>query len=254
MIDEMAEREMPGPAYTDAVQYGRHTIVFDVIRTARETLGIHVYPSGRVEVRVPLAAEADEIRARVQRRARWVLRHQRRFAELVQVQPRKDYVNGETHCYLGRQYRLRVRPLDAGGLNGPEEGVKLVGRFFEVYTTRPDHPEHTRKLLERWYRQKADHHLRQRFAWGCAQMARYGIEPPQLAIRRMERRWGSCTPSGRILLNPRLILAPMACIDYVVVHELCHLKHPYHSRAFYDLLGRVMPDWEQRKTRLERVQ
>lgn len=251
------ERNESGAGYADEVAYGERTIAFDVVRAERETLGIHVHPSGRVEVRAPLEAAAEDVRARVQRRARWILRHQRRFAELVQDQPAKEYVSGETHRYLGRQYRLKVIPVgDAASMEGERygEGVRLVGRYFEVHTTEPGDPAHTRELLERWYREKAERHLRERFERGCGLMARYGVEPPPLQIRRMERRWGSCTPSGRVLLNPRLVLAPTACIDYVVVHELCHLQHPHHSRDFYDLLGRVLPDWEERKARLEHVQ
>jgi predicted metal-dependent hydrolase len=130
----------------------------------------------------------------------------------------------------------------------------LVGRYFEVRTARPRDPDHTRTLLERWYREKAYRILRERFERGVALMTAYGVGCPPLGIRKMERRWGSCTPDGRVLLNPRLVLAPTASIDYVVVHELCHLLHPHHGRPFYDLLARVMPDWEDRKTRLERVQ
>ena len=244
-----------GASYSDRVAYGARSISFDVVRVERSTLGIIVHPSGRVEVRAPIETDQADVRARVYRRARWIMRHQRRFAEMVQDQPGKEYVSGETHRYLGRQYRLKVMPLnDAAGVRKADESVRLVGRFFEVHTCEPRNPDRTRKLLEQWYRQKAQHHLRERFERGCGLMARYGITPPPLQIRRMESRWGSCTPSGRILLNPRLVLAPTACIDYVVVHELCHLKHPHHGREFYELLSQVMPDWEKLKTRLECVQ
>lgn len=246
-----------GASYTDTVVYGERTIAFEVVRAERATLGLHVHPSGRVEVRAPLEAAAADVRARVRRRARWILRNQRMFAELVQAQPEKEYVSGETHRYLGRQYRLKVfgtgegKAIEGGGY---PEGVRLVGRYFEVRSSRPDDPGRTRELLERWYREKAERKLRERFEQGCALMARYGVAMPHLQIRRMERRWGSCTPSGRVLLNSRLVFAPTGCIDYVILHELCHLVHPHHGRDFYDLLSRVMPDWEGRKRRLEAIQ
>ena len=258
MTDHKTDVGSTGPAgYADEVVYGERSIAFEVVRTGRSTLGICVHPSGRVEVRAPLEADAGEVRERVQRRARWILRHQRRFAELVQDQPEKEYVGGETHRYLGRQYRLKVIPIrdaKAAEVAGPREDVRLVGRYFEVHTAQPDDPTRTRTLLDGWYRRQAERRLRDRFQQGCALVAKYGIAPPPLQIRRMQRRWGSCTPKGRVLLNPRLVLAPTPCIDYVVVHELCHTRHPHHGRDFYHLLIRVMPDWEERKARLERVQ
>jgi predicted metal-dependent hydrolase len=85
-------------------------------------------------------------------------------------------------------------------------------------------------------------------------MRRYGVGEPEMRVRTMKRRWGSCTPSRRILLNRWLVLAPTYCVDYVVIHELCHVVHPHHGRDFYRLLDRVLPDWRRRKERLSRVQ
>ena len=241
----------PVPPYGDRVAYGDRVIAFTVVRTARVTVGIHVHPSGAVEVRVPLGAGEGEVRERVRRRARWIARHQRRFAETVRPQPEKEYVNGETHRYLGRQYRLKV----VASARGPRaDRVRLVGRYLEVWTSRPADPARTRALLDRWYQAKAEARLRERFDLGCQALARYGVGRPPLVVRTMRRRWGSCTPSGRVLLNPRLVLAPTACVDYVVAHELCHLVHPHHGREFYALLSAVMPDWAERKAKLEAVQ
>lgn len=238
---------VPGVSYRDTVTYGTREIAFHVTRADRKTLGLEVHPSGAVEVRAPLKAPQAEVRARVLRRARWIARQQRHFAEIVRDLPPKEYVNGETHRYLGRQYRLKVIPLEGEG----EERVRLSGRYFEIHTRRPDDASRTQALLDGWYREKAAVRLRERFVHGCDAMARYGVEPPPLAIRRMKRRWGSCTAAGRVLLHPDLVRAPTACIDYVVLHELCHLVHPHHGRTFYALLGRVLPDWRERKGRLD---
>lgn len=238
-----------GTRACDAVAYGERTLAFCVVRSARTTLSIHVHPSGEIEVRAPLGTPSAEVRARVHRRARWIVQHQRRFAEIVQPRPPLEYANGETHRYLGRQYRLKLVPPDARG-----DGVRLVGRYLEVRTSQPADRLLTETLLNRWYRDKASVRLHERFEWGCTVMERHGVARPPLAIRAMSQRWGSCTAAGQVILNPRLVLAPTACIDYVVVHELCHLRHSYHNRAFYSLLGRAMPDWTDRKARLEAVQ
>ena len=178
-------------AYEDEVVYGSRRVPFRVVPTARSTLGISVYPDGRVEVRAPLDADIEAVRSRVQRRARWITRQQRHFADFVRPIPEKDYVAGETHRYLGGQYRLKIFSADTAG-----EGVKLIGRYFEVRTARPDDPERTRQLLDQWYAQSAQRHLRRRFEEGVATMRRYGVGDPELLVRAMKRRWGSCTPTS----------------------------------------------------------
>ena len=153
-------------------------------------------------------------------------------------------MSGETHRYLGRQYRLRV-------VEGPGESVKLRGKFIWVETARKGESWRVRRLVEAWYVL----HARERFARSLAEcLARFQgrVSSPQLRLRRMPKRWGSWTRRGAIYLNPELVLAPASCIDYVVTHELCHLVHAPHGQAFYGLLRRVMPDWEERKDRLER--
>jgi predicted metal-dependent hydrolase len=108
-------------------------------------------------------------------------------------------------------------------------------------------------LLERWLRERSRQRFERSVTECSERLRRYGVARPELRLRRMKKRWGSCTPRGVIHLNPQLIKAPSHCIDYVVMHELCHLKHPHHGSAFYELLRRLMPDWERRKRRLEQV-
>ncbi|MCB0642320.1 MAG: M48 family metallopeptidase, partial [Phaeodactylibacter sp.] len=122
--------------------------------------------------------------------------------------------------------------------------------FLEVYT--PDRAE-VRSLLRAWYEAHAEVKFRQYAAPWIERFKRYNVEPDTLVIQWMEKRWGSCTPKGKILLNTELIKAPRGCIEYVIVHELCHLVHHNHSRAFFDLQARELPGWERWKERLERV-
>lgn len=246
MIDEAT--------HIDSVEYGTRTIEYAIVRSVRSTIGFHVYPDGTVEVRAPEDADRALIRKKVRKRARWIAKQQRDFASFVRPeQPDKEYIAGETHRYLGKQYRIRIHALDQEP-DRRSEGIDLVGKFYRVYTSRPDDPAHIRALLTSWFRAQAELVLPDHFEEGCERMQPYGIEPPEMKVRKMEKRWGSCTPSRRVLLNPELIHAPPYSIEYVVVHELCHLKHPYHSDAFYDLLERVLPDWRRRKERLERTQ
>ena len=223
------------------VAFGRGFIEYRLRRSKRKTLAITVRPDASVLVTAPGGAGLEAVAAKVRKRAVWIRRQQAYFTRFLPKLPPRQYVSGETHRYLGRQYRLKV-------VRGPDEGVKLRGRFIWVETARPE----WRGLVEAWYVL----HARERFTRSLGEcLARFHgrVGTPQLRLRRMPKRWGSWTQRGVIYLNPELVLAPASCIDYVVTHELCHLVHAPHGQAFYGLLRRVMPDWEERKDRLERA-
>lgn len=233
----------------DTIKYGSQNIDIAVIFVERDTLEISVYPDKSVFVRAPANRSYEDVRNRIMGKARWIRRQQEYFRNIIDPSPPRRYVGGETHRYLGRQYRLYIQSPG----NETHEFVKLDGPYFRVYT-QSDAPEHVKTLLYQWYRRRATAKFRERMN-GCYPIVRkYGIEEPPLSIRLMKKRWGSFTPSGRILLNLELIKAPTYCIDYVLLHELCHAKHAHHGPAFYDLLSRVMPEWEKAKQRLEMVQ
>jgi predicted metal-dependent hydrolase len=157
----------------------------------------------------------------------------------------KRYLPGETHLYLGRQYRLRVKESE-------DKSVKLIGSFFYVMTPTPKQPQAIEDAMKLWYHSHAADIFGKRIEH-CFTIAPSIRLHSNVAIRvrKMERRWGSCSQSGIITLNTDLVKTPIHCIDYVIMHELCHLSIHNHSPAFYRLLGRCMPDWKTRKDRLE---
>lgn len=225
--------------------YGSAIIEYSLVLSSRRSLSISVLPDGAVTVVAPEGADLGEIGARVKRRARWILRQQRRFSEFRPRTPLREFVGGETHRYLGRQYRLKIDPAQ-------QDRVLLRSGRLVVETRFPDDREWTRTLVRRWMRERAHQVLRERFDAATPVMATLGYEPPPLRICAMQRRWGSHTEAGRILLNDALVKARRECIDYVIVHELCHVIEPNHSAQFLRLLRRFMPDWERRKELLER--
>jgi predicted metal-dependent hydrolase len=214
--------------------YGSAVIEYSLAFSTRRSLAISVLPDGAVAVAAPSGADPREVDERVRRRARWILRQQRRF------------VGGETHRYLGRQYRLKIERAD-------EDRVVLRSGHLVVATRFTQDSVWTRTLVRRWMRERAHRVLRERFqAVAGPLVTGLGIRTPPLRICPMRKRWGSHTLSGRVLLNDALISAPRDCIDYVIVHELCHVVEPNHSPRFLRLLRRSMPDWERRKELLER--
>ena len=227
------------------VVYGEQRIDFAVMRRRRKTLEIAVEPDASVVVAAPLDAPIEAIAEKVRKRAAWIQGQQRFFSQFMPRTPERRYLAGETHLYLGRQYRLKV-------VRRGRPGVEMVRGFINVHTREPDRPEVTRRLVDNWYRKQARAKFAERLD---VSLARFpdpeAFRPRGLIVRRMEKRWGSLSPSGRLLLNRRLIEAPVDTIDYVIAHELCHMAEPHHGAAFYRLLDRVMPDWAGRKGRLE---
>ena len=227
------------------IVYGGRRIDFTVVRRRRKTLEIAVEPDASVVVTAPLDAPIEAIAGKVRKRAAWVRRQQRFFSRFLPRTPPRRYLAGETHLYLGRPYRLKV-------VRDGRPGVQMVRGFIIVRTREADRPEVTRRLVEAWYRKRARAKFAERLE---ASLARFpdpeAFRPKGLIVRRMEKRWGSLSPAGRLLVNPRLIEAPVDTIDYVISHELCHMAEPNHGEGFHRLLDRVMPDWVGRKKRLE---
>lgn len=229
---------------SQTITYGANAITYAVNYSDRKTLDISVHPNAQVVVTAPLDADLDQIEQRVQRRARWILKQQQYFSQFAPRTPARQYISGETHLYLGRQYRLKIMPAEA-------PAVKLIGGRIQIHTPAPDDTGTTRQLLNQWYRDRADLKFPQRLELCMAPFRRRGYEQPRLRIRRLAKRWGSLTANGTLILNLDLIRASSSAIDYVITHELCHLAHPNHGPHFYDILSRILPDWESRKLKLE---
>lgn len=225
------------------LQYGNSLIHYHLEFRARKTLAIEVHPDTEVVVIAPENTAVAEVEARLLKRASWIRRQQRYFDQFLPRIPQRHYVPGETHYYLGRGYPLKISISDA-------KSVKLLNGQFAV-SAPVDEPKYIRHLLGAWYHDHAQVKYREAFERALRQFRSRDIGTPSFAIRRMKKRWGSCTPGGQILLNPDLIKAPFRSIYYVCVHELCHLVQPTHSKAFYELQTQLMPDWEKWKTKLD---
>lgn len=232
------------------VAYGTATIEYELRYAERKTMAITVEPDRRVTVSAPQGTSLSDVEARLVKRGAWILRQQREFEDYLPVLPPRRYVSGESHLYLGRRYRLKVIAAEAGDALG----VKLTGGRFVVTVRDAAGPERVKALLNEWYRRRALALFAERLALCHAKAGWLDLPYPGLRIRAMEKRWGSCTPQGVLLLNLKLIQAPKYCIDYVITHELAHLKEHHHGPGYYALLDRLMPDWRERRARLHEFQ
>jgi predicted metal-dependent hydrolase len=227
-----------------SVVYGKKTIDYSLLYCERKTMEIAVHPDSTVIVKAPAQSDIDSIEKKILKRARWILKQQKYFNQFNPKTPDRCYVNGETHLYLGRQYRLKLS-------EGAENSVKLSRGFFHITCRNEPTPNAVKKLLKQWYSEKAQLQFTESMDRCWQKFNSLGIDQPKLSIKRMQKRWGSLSDNGTVTLNTDLIRAPKECIDYVVTHELCHLNYHDHSSGFYKLLESVIPDWEKVKHKLE---
>jgi predicted metal-dependent hydrolase len=227
------------------IQFGTRQIKYHLQRDDRKRLRVVVSPELKVNVFAPKTASDGKILEVLKKKARWIARTLDKLETYHPLPAPKQYISGETFIYLGRQYRLKVE-------NGIRQSAKLVGRFLWVWTEDKADVLSIKKAVDAWYRKRA-HEALGRYMEKCYTIAsRHGVPEPLLVIRAMRRRWGSCSPSGRITLNVKLVQMPVHYIEYVIMHEICHLKHYNHTKAFYALLTRCQPDWRRRKEALEK--
>jgi predicted metal-dependent hydrolase len=225
------------------VSYGSKSIEYNLSFATRKSLGIKVLPDGLVSVIAPNDTSLIDINKKVKSKANWILKQQAFFCSYKPNTPERKYVNGETHLYLGRQYKLQI-------IEDAINEIKIY-RGAMIMKTKKTNPEYLEKKLNEWYKEKAIFHFGELLNSSLEKFIKYKIEKPVLDIRLMQKRWGSCTKSGKIILNTELIKAPKGSIEYVVIHELCHLIHYNHNKDFYDLQNRLSPNWEKWKEKLE---
>lgn len=227
----------------DHIQYGATIIDYDIEFAQRKTLSICVNPDSSVCLRAPIDATLEQIQQKVHKRASWILKQKRFFESFGTSTTKRQYISGESHLYLGRQYMLRVK----------ESNVNAVHYQNNIIEIECRHKKDAGVLLQTWYRQRANIKFPEYAKPIIEQFAVYGVTPQSISIKKMDKRWGYCTTDGHIYLNPRLICAPRCCIEYVITHELCHLVYRSHNKDFYALLTKEMPHWEKWKNKLERL-
>lgn len=226
-------------------KYGDREIAFAVEFCHRKTLEISVMPDCAVQVRAPHGATFEAVAQKVRKKAPWIVEKQDWFAKFPKAPPPRQYLGGETHMYMGRRYRMKIE-------KGKERLVKIDGGFIRVVSADV-RPAIVKKLLDEWLRERAKVQFEKIFD-ACAVRFSLSSSTLRLQIRDMKTRWGSLSKGGILTLNIKLIAAPKECVEYVVVHELCHLKYPNHDKKFYRLLETRLPDWEKRKQKLENLQ
>ena len=229
----------------EQITYGNNKIKFNIKRGRRKkTVALQIQPNSTVMVLSPYFLDKDKIKEVVLKRARWIIQKQEKIKKLNAEMPKKEFVSGESFPYLGREYRLKV-------IKSQDEKFcpckLMAGRFYveinNKFSGRVASKIVKEKMLE-WYIERAKEKITER-------TQRYfkliGIIPQKIIIRNQQKRWGSCSHSGVLRFNWKVIMAPISVLDYVIVHELCHLIHQNHSHDFWHKVGSIIPDYKKKR-------
>lgn len=232
---------------SSSVVFGLTRIDYAIHRTARsKTVSIAVDPDDGVVLAAPRGVSVERLDQIVRGKAKWIASNVRGASDRPPPMAAREFVSGESYLYAGRQHTLRV-------VEDEHEGATLDhGRLVVRVRRAPGcpRPEAVRRHLIGWYETRAAERVGDLVA---AWSARTGLLPSKVSITSQRRRWGSCAPSGEVRVNWRIVGASKRLVEYVVAHELTHLRHPDHTPAFWRALARAMPDFEDRRAQLREV-
>jgi predicted metal-dependent hydrolase len=212
-------------------------INYSVVFSRRRSIGISVSPDKGVVIRAPFRTSSETIKGIVLSKASWIKKHQRRFLKLDRSAAPINYSDGSTHLFIGNLFNLKI--VKSGKIF-----VKRIDDFIEIGHSDTADTESIKKIMYRWYKDEATLFFSIKLKEVLSRCESYNFKPTSLVVRTMKRRWGSCSVNGKITLSTELIKMTEPCIEYVIIHELCHLKHHNHGKEFYALMSEIEPDWK----------
>ncbi len=219
-------------------------IDFNVQYRNRKTMSIQIEPTGKVLVAAPQGLSEEKIVEVVRGKGRWIVRKLEELKEIDYKSIEKTFVDGEGFLYLGEEYPLQIEV---------DKDIKVTSIMIlrgNLYIKTPVKDVNMlRQAVEKWYREKCLIKVMERVDYYKEIV---GKNPIKVRVKEQKRRWGSCTSRGHILFNWRCIMAPLDVIDYIVVHEMCHLIHMNHSKAFWELVEYILPDHKERRNWLKK--
>lgn len=213
-------------------------VEFRVVYSSRRTLGISINPDSSVIVRVPLRTSDGSIETIVRKKYSWIVRHRDNFIKNLNSRLSRKYATGELHLFRGKESALRIEISAVPYIN-------FNNGTIEMGLKDPGDPKTIKDLLYRGYRKEAGKLFPQMLLRVLEKYKNQDFRPTDLVLRTMKRRWGSCTSKGVITLSTELIKLPDIYTEYVITHELCHLKHHNHGSGYYNLLSQLFPNWKQ---------
>lgn len=220
------------------------TIDFNLIYKKRKTIGIYIDLYGNIEMRVPKEATEKQILSVMEEKWTWVQKKSKEMRDRIVGHTEKVYKHGEEFLYLGKEYPILIL------VNGEEKQDYVIFKEDKLYIHVKEHnEERIKQALKRFYYKQCKAVVEKRIK---LYQSEFKVKPRGIRISDNKSNWGSCNSRYELTFNWKLAMAPIEVIDYVVVHEMCHMIHLNHERSFWRLVGKIIPDYEERKAWLAR--
>lgn len=221
------------------ILYKNIPINFEIEYKKRKTFAIEIVPPNKIKVKSPRGISKSKIEELVHSKANWIIKKLEEFKDIEHMQIERRFVDGEIFMYLGKEYILKITQ----DKNLKKAEVSICNEFIHVKTPKIE-IEIIKKIMIEWYKIECDKKIRERIeVYG----QKLGEMPRIIKVKEQKRRWGTCTSRRDVLFNWKCIMAPIDVIDYIVVHELCHLVHMNHSANFWSLVKSNFPHYEEKK-------
>ncbi|MBW6500657.1 MAG: M48 family metallopeptidase [Bacteroidales bacterium] len=221
-------------------------ISYTVIYSRRRSMGISVHTDRRVIARVPIGTSDKTVEEMIRGKAEWIKKALNHYETLTRIDPDESLKDGDRLFFMGKENLLRVIPSD-------RYYIRRSDHTIEVGIRVENNPLIINAMLEHWYGTVAKPFLTKQFHETLDNYRKYNFSPTGFAVRKMKKRWGSCTSKGRIAISYDLIKLDPVFAEYVILHELCHLRHHNHGQGFYKLLSEVYPDWKAVRAELKKI-
>jgi predicted metal-dependent hydrolase len=229
----------------EQIKIGNTLVDYRLIYSSRlKTIELVIGLDSGFTVRAPDSMSKEEVATNLKRKKKWIVNNLDKMNEVIRNETRKEFVSGEKFLYKGKHYRLKVTTVD-------EEIVPFLtfthSKFIAhvpANVSECDYPRIIQPLFIDFYHEKAEKIINQRTK---KYLLYFEVKPSLLKIQSLKNKWGNCSARNQLRFNWRVAMAKMSIIDYIIVHELCHIKHKDHSKTFWNEVQKILPDYEERK-------
>ncbi len=231
----------------ESIEINGEKIVFFVQRKNVKNINLKVNLDKKVTMSIPMKMDIETAKEFIKKKAEWIKKQQNYYESFTDKKENISFEEGETVYLLGKQYKMKI-------ISDIKNEILIKGKYFEIHIKEKytENRKYIRKVYDKWLKEYAYEVFRGLVEKYQVILKKYNIKIPNIEIRQMKSRWGSCLPSNnKVIFNLNLIKTPICCIEYVVLHELSHFKYPNHSKKFYNFVTIFMPDWNKRKKLLD---